>query len=37
VAAMRTGRRGIGIELNRGWFDYAKARIEVESGCSAAA
>jgi len=28
VAAMRTGRRGIGIELDRGWFDYAKARIE---------
>lgn len=28
VAAMNTGRRAIGIEMDRGWFEFASARVE---------
>lgn len=31
VAAMRTGRRSIGIELERRWFEVAQARVAAES------
>lgn len=30
IAAMRSGRRSIGIEMDREWFDLAKRRVEVE-------